>query len=68
MRWAAQQEALGTVFNNYIGDCLLTSAFMNYCGGYNNEFRAVFIEKISAEVLERKIPTSVDPATPFKPE
>lgn len=39
---------------------MLTSAFMNYCGGYNNEFRAQFIDKISDAILEKKIPTSVD--------
>lgn len=68
IRWAQQRDNLGKVFRNYIGDCLITSAFMNYCGGYNNEFRQKFVKAVTDSVIERQVPTSAEKDQAVRPE
>lgn len=38
-RWDTQVKELDFNFNNLIGDCLLSAAFMSYCGPFPSDFR-----------------------------
>lgn len=42
-----------------VGDCLLTSSFLSYCGAFTYDFRkAMVYEMWQADVAERKLPLS----------
>jgi len=43
IRWGEEREKLQKVFKNYVGDCLVTAAFLNYAGGFTHDFRAKLI-------------------------
>lgn len=40
-RWIKSLEDLDINFTNLVGDCLLASAFMSYCGPFPSDFRKI---------------------------
>ena len=42
-----------------VGDCLLTSSFLSYCGAFTFEFRQQLLHELwTKDVAERKLPVS----------
>ena len=57
--WGEEKDKLGKIFKNYIGDCLITAAFLNYSGGFTHDFRSKLTQFLCTDCCSRKIPTSV---------
>ncbi|CAL6054637.1 Dynein_heavy chain [Hexamita inflata] len=68
VRWAEEREKLAKINKNYVGDCLITAAFMNYAGGFTHDFREKLIQNLVKEVVDRKIPASASLTSQFRPE
>jgi len=66
VRWAEERDKLSKVQRNYVGDCLIGAAFMNYAGGFTHDFRVKLNQSLIKDCNDRKIPTSA--TTAFRPE
>lgn len=55
VRWGEEKNRLILVFKNFIGDCLISSAFTNYTGGFTHDFRVMMIKQFIKDANERKI-------------
>ncbi|XP_044147017.1 dynein axonemal heavy chain 8 [Bufo gargarizans] len=59
IRWTEQSRALNSQSNRLAGDVLIVSAFLSYCGPFNQIFRNLLLKDIwEKELQRRKIPFS----------
>ncbi|KAL3146422.1 Dynein heavy chain cytoplasmic [Trebouxia sp. C0010 RCD-2024] len=64
-RWTADMQALDARKAQLVGDCLLTSSFLSYCGAFTFDYRDAMVYQLWLnDVTERKLPVSV----PFRLE
>ncbi|XP_064014378.1 dynein axonemal heavy chain 8 [Pogoniulus pusillus] len=73
VRWTQQSKEFKSQINRLVGDVLLCTAFLSYCGPFNQSFRNLLLKDLwEAEMRAHKIPFSehlnlismlVDPAT-----
>ena len=64
-RWSKDVTELDARKERLLGDCLLSSAFLSYVGGFTYDFRVEMVyDKWQGDVKERKIPKS----EPFRVE
>lgn len=60
---ACALQALDAKKTQLVGDCLLTSSFLSYCGAFTYDFRDAMVYQMwLKDVTERKLPVS----TPFR--
>jgi dynein heavy chain len=55
-RWEATLVELDEQYENLIGDCILASAFMSYCGPFPSEYRDELVAQWVKTVEAEKIP------------
>ncbi|CAN0386156.1 unnamed protein product [Scytosiphon promiscuus] len=54
-RWTEDSEKSADLKRRLVGDCALGSAFVSYCGPFNQEFRRFMVtEKFTADLQVRK--------------
>ncbi|XP_066532241.1 dynein axonemal heavy chain 8-like isoform X2 [Hoplias malabaricus] len=59
IRWTEQSKELKSQINRLVGDVLLLTGFLSYCGPFNQTFRSMLLKDIwEAELCRRKIPFS----------
>ena len=59
VRWTADMEKMVEDKVKLVGDCLVGSAFLSYCGAFNQEFRTKMVyDHWTLDVKEREIPTT----------
>ncbi|XP_056424627.1 dynein axonemal heavy chain 8 isoform X2 [Hyla sarda] len=59
IRWTEQSEVLKTHMNSLAGDVLVATAFLSYCGPFNEAFRNLLLKDIWVkEIRSRNIPLS----------
>ena len=59
VRWAQSIEQFGVQERNFIGDVMVSSAFVSYIGAFNVRFRDNLVNgKWITDLIERKIPMS----------
>ncbi|NXF87312.1 DYH8 protein, partial [Eubucco bourcierii] len=73
LRWTQESKEFKSQINRLVGDVLLCTAFLSYCGPFNQNFRNLLLKDLwEAEMRAHKIPFSenlnlisvlVDPAT-----
>jgi Microtubule-binding stalk of dynein motor len=56
-------QDLGGRQQRLVGDCLLTSAFLSYCGAFTHEFRSSLV---SGRWLEDAVSRGLPISTPFR--
>ncbi|DBA95316.1 TPA: Dynein heavy chain cytoplasmic [Trebouxia sp. C0006] len=65
IRWTADMQALDAKKEQLVGDCLLTSSFLSYCGAFTFDYRDSMVYQLWLnDVTEHKLPVS----TPFRLE
>ncbi|KAL2608324.1 hypothetical protein R1flu_026897 [Riccia fluitans] len=64
-RWTKELEELGVARVKLLGDCLVSSSFLSYCGAFTLDFRTKMIQQIWHADLETK---GVPVTTPFSLE
>ncbi|CAM9612971.1 unnamed protein product, partial [Ectocarpus sp. 12 AP-2014] len=58
-RWTEDSEKSADLKRRLVGDCALGSAFVSYCGPFNQEFRQYMVtDKFTADLQVRKIPVT----------
>ncbi|CAN0149606.1 unnamed protein product [Ectocarpus sp. 6 AP-2014] len=58
-RWTEDSEKSADLKRRLVGDCALGSAFVSYCGPFNQEFRHYMVtDKFTADLQVRKIPVT----------
>ncbi|XP_040286209.1 dynein heavy chain 8, axonemal [Bufo bufo] len=63
IRWTEQSRALKSQSNRLAGDVLIVSAFLSYCGPFNQIFRNLLLKDIwEKELQRRRIPFSENPS------
>jgi dynein heavy chain, axonemal len=60
IRWTESSKMFESQINRLIGDVLLATGFLSYCGPFNQEFRALIMKNWRNECNKRKIPLSDD--------
>lgn len=55
-RWEATLIDLDEQYHKLIGDCILSAAFMSYCGPFPSEYRDDLIQNWVSMVQNEKIP------------
>ncbi|GAA55986.1 dynein heavy chain 5 axonemal [Clonorchis sinensis] len=58
VRWTEQSKSFEQQITSLVGDVLVATAFLSYCGPFNQEFRQTFILSWLREVRIRRIPGS----------
>ncbi|GMH41526.1 hypothetical protein BSKO_09436 [Bryopsis sp. KO-2023] len=59
VRWTSDMNELEENRTRLVGDCLLTSSFLSYAGGFTFDYRDAMVYKLwQTDVGERKIPVS----------
>lgn len=58
LRWEATIDELDIKYENLIGDCLLSAAFMSYCGPFPSDYRLDLVQNWVNMVQMEKIKTS----------
>ncbi|KAL6445584.1 hypothetical protein ACFW04_000844 [Cataglyphis niger] len=59
IRWTEQVTIFKSETERLVGDVLVLTAFLSYCGPFNQEFRVLLQRKWFAFIQDRKIPISV---------
>ncbi|XP_073386148.1 dynein-1-alpha heavy chain, flagellar inner arm I1 complex isoform X3 [Physcomitrium patens] len=58
-RWSKELEELAFDRVKLLGDCLLASSFLSYCGGFTIDYRTMLIKTTwHSDLLKRKVPVS----------
>ncbi len=60
VRWTEASKTFESQINRLIGDVLLCTGFLSYCGPFNQEFRTLITKNWRNECNKRKIPLSDD--------
>lgn len=58
IRWTDQLAMFKSETDRLVGDVLLLTGFLSYCGPFNQEFRILLQKKWFDLVQDRKIPVS----------
>lgn len=59
IRWTEQVAIFKSEIDRLVGDMLVLTAFLSYCGPFNQEFRILLQKKWFDFIQERKIPISI---------
>jgi dynein heavy chain len=59
-RWTTQSKEFTARIAKLVGDIILSSAFLSYCGPFNQTFRGNLINEWKKELSKRKIPFTED--------
>lgn len=59
IRWTEQVATFKSEIDRLVGDMLVLTAFLSYCGPFNQEFRILLQSKWFDFIQQRKIPISV---------
>lgn len=59
MRWTEQVVMFKSEIDRLVGDMLVLTAFLSYCGPFNQKFRVLLQRKWFDFIQDRKIPISV---------
>lgn len=59
IRWTEQVDAFKSETERLVGDALMLTGFLSYCGPFNQEFRVLLQRKWFDFIQDRKIPISV---------
>lgn len=59
IRWTEQVSMFKSETDRLVGDVLVLTGFLSYCGPFNQEFRVLLQRKWYDFIQERKIPISV---------
>ena len=60
IRWTEASKTFESQINRLIGDVLICTGFLSYCGPFNQEFRTLIAKNWRHEINKRKIPLSDD--------
>ncbi len=60
VRWTEASKQFESQINRLIGDVLIATGFLSYCGPFNQEFRNLIMKNWRNECNKRKIPLSDD--------
>jgi dynein heavy chain len=60
LRWESTIDVLDLSYENLVGDCILSAAFMSYCGPFPSEYRQELMSNWMDRVSLEKIPHSGD--------
>ncbi|KAK3576985.1 hypothetical protein CHS0354_005992 [Potamilus streckersoni] len=60
IRWTAASKGFEAQINRLVGDVLICTGFLSYCGPFNNEFRNILLKNWKKEMSQAKIPFSDD--------
>jgi dynein heavy chain len=60
LRWESTIDELDLKYENLVGDCILSAAFMSYCGPFPADYRGDLISNWMERVSQEKIPHSGD--------
>lgn len=59
IRWTEQVISFKSDIERLIGDVLILTGFLSYCGPFNQEFRILLQKKWFDFIKDRKIPISI---------
>lgn len=60
-RWGQDAQAFAESKKRLVGDCAVASAFLSYCGAFNQEFRVTLTQQCFVpDLLKRKVPVTID--------
>lgn len=59
IRWTEQIALFKSEIDRLVGDVIVFTGFLSYCGPFNQEFRILLQKKWFDLIQERKIPISV---------
>ncbi|KAJ3166591.1 Dynein heavy chain 5, axonemal [Geranomyces variabilis] len=59
-RWTIQSKEFGERIGRLVGDIIIATAFLSYCGPFNQSFRTQLLNDWTKELVKRKIPHSDD--------
>lgn len=59
IRWTEQVAVFKSETERLVGDVLVLTGFLSYCGPFNQEFRVLLQKKWFDFIQDRKIPMSV---------
>ncbi|CAM6084343.1 unnamed protein product [Calypogeia fissa] len=58
-RWTKELEDLGQARLKLVGDCLVSSSFLSYCGAFTLDFRTEMVQKIwHADLVTKEVPVT----------
>ena len=56
VRWTAASKGFEAQIQRLVGDVLLCTGFLSYCGPFNQEFRSLMNKSWKKEMISAKIP------------
>ena len=59
-RWQQDSDSFQTQLSTVVGDCLLSAAFLSYCGYFNQSYRALLLETWQDELHSAKVATKTE--------
>ncbi|XP_053402509.1 dynein axonemal heavy chain 5-like isoform X4 [Mercenaria mercenaria] len=60
IRWTEQSHEFKAQMGRLVGDVLVCTAFLSYCGPFNQDFRAILFKNWFKELKTRKIPFTLN--------
>ncbi|XP_052229952.1 dynein axonemal heavy chain 5-like isoform X5 [Dreissena polymorpha] len=60
IRWTEQSQEFKAQMGRLVGDVLVCTAFLSYCGPFNQDFRALLFKNWFKELKNRKIPFTLN--------